>query len=731
MSEERFKHLRHRAEEQLSVGKTQIENLDRANLESLTHELMVHQIELEIQNEELRISRADAEEARDRYLDLFDFAPVGYFTLDGHNLVIEANLSGCQLLKIDRSRLLKQTFTRFILPEDGDKFYFQRRKVMESGTRLTVELQMQKEDGTPFYARIDGLKVGEEGLRLAISDITQLKELNIALSESEEKYRRIIDNSRDLIFEVNLAGDLIYVSPSVIDLLGYDQSQLIGSSIWTLIHPEDLPKIRRLTQRNVADKYQVPGGVDFRVRHMSGDWRWHNGKGKTARDINGAPLTFVGISRDITENKKMEQLLKDNEERFRSVFDHVNDGIMIVDLKTRRLNRCNNAMWKMLGYSPGEAATLEFSDVHPEKQLQIIEQNIQNGITRVSERELTRKDGSILFTEVTPSYITFSGQQYLVSVFRDITELKQLEEERQRSEKLESIGTLAGGIAHDFNNLLTGIIGNISLAKSSTESHGEIFEILEEAEKASLRARDLTQQLLTFSRGGEPVKTLFDVSKLIRDTTTFALRGSSVLAEFFLPDDLWRIEADEGQISQVIDNLVINAVQSMLQGGTINVSAGNQIIEEANSPHMAAGTYVHISIADQGIGIPEVHKSKIFEPYFTTKQKGSGLGLATSYSIIKKHQGYISFSSEPGKGTTFDIYLPASRMHVLSGNEASLSGPIAGTGTILVVDDEPMIRRLLNTVISRAGYKVEESASGEEAVAKYLKAKEGGLALLR
>ncbi|GAI02561.1 unnamed protein product, partial [marine sediment metagenome] len=212
--------------------------------------------------------------------------------------------------------------------------------------------------------------------------------------------------------------------------------------------------------------------------------------------------------------------------------------------------------------------------------------------------------------------------------------------------KLESVGILAGGIAHDFNNFLMAILGNISVAKMYTEPGDKIGERLTEAEKASLRARDLTKQLLIFSYGGAPIKKILSIAEVIKDSALFALRGSNVRCQFSLPADLWPVEIDEGQIGQVINNLVINADQALPEGGIIEVCAENITIDANYGFPVKEGEYIKISIKDQGIGIPEEHLTKIFDPYFTTKQKGSGLGLATTYSIIKNHQGYITLESK-------------------------------------------------------------------------------------
>ena len=308
---------------------------------------------------------------------------------------------------------------------------------------------------------------------------------------------------------------------------------------------------------------------------------------------------------------------------------------------------------------------------------------------------------------------------------RDITDRKKAEKEILKSHKLESLGVLAGGIAHDFNNLLTGILGNIDLAKLSLSPGDNIFEILTEAEKASLRARDLTQQLLTFSRGGAPIKKAISIRRLIEDSIEFTLRGSNVRCNLSIVDGLWPVEVDEGQISQVIQNLIINADQAMPGGGIVKVRCENITVEKECPLHITKGKYVKVEITDQGVGIPEEYLHKIFDPYFTTKEKGSGLGLAISYSIVKKHRGLITVKSEISTGTTCCIYLPASKKKILKKKESEKL-LLAGKGKILVMDDEAIITDVACEMLKHLGYEAAFARSGEDVLEIYKREKASG-----
>ena len=312
-----------------------------------------------------------------------------------------------------------------------------------------------------------------------------------------------------------------------------------------------------------------------------------------------------------------------------------------------------------------------------------------------------------------------------VLVSRDITDKRRIEEEMLKVEKLESIGVLAGGIAHDFNNILTAVIGNISLTKQYAEAHSQLHQKLEEIEKASFRARDLTQQLLTFSKGGAPVKKVLLLDRIFYDAAVFALGGSNVGMEFNAPDALWPVEADEGQCSQVVNNFVLNAIQAMPNGGVLNVTMENATLSSEEALPLPAGQYVKIELEDHGTGIPKENLGRIFDPFFTTKKTGSGLGLATSYAIVEKHGGYITVDSVQGQGTLFTLYFPVSEKK-LDRRPARRQEIAQGTGHILVMDDEEIIRSVVGDILKAVGYSVSFARDGQEMLDTYAAAENNG-----
>ncbi len=304
-----------------------------------------------------------------------------------------------------------------------------------------------------------------------------------------------------------------------------------------------------------------------------------------------------------------------------------------------------------------------------------------------------------------------------------------LQADLARAAKLESLGLLAGGIAHDFNNLLTVLMGNISLIRLDGGLADESNRSLAQAEKAAVRARDLTQQLLTFAKGGAPIRTAVSLGDVVREVAEFALHGSKVRGQFDVPAELWSANADKSQIAQVVQNIVINAVQAMPDGGIVHFALSNRQIGSEMGPVLAPGRYVRIDFTDHGPGISAADLGRIFDPYFTTKTHGSGLGLATVHSIIKKHAGHITAESVPGQGTTLHVWLPAAEADVPPAKPlfaAGARGAPAGGARVLVMDDEQFICNLACSILKRYGYSAVAVNDGAAAVAEYARARAGG-----
>ncbi len=426
---------------------------------------------------------------------------------------------------------------------------------------------------------------------------------------------------------------------------------------------------------------------------------------------------------DISERKRSEAALQESEEKYRNLFHQSSDGIVLYDLSGRILD-VNEKSLQLLGYSRSELLDMNIFELHPasfrersEAVLDRIEREKQINF----EGEFLTKQGSVFPAEVSCNLFTLGGREVIQGIVRDISERKKMEAEQQRIGKLESLGVLAGGIAHDFNNLLTAILGNINIVKKESKPGTLVFERAEKAEKASLRAKGLTKQLLTFTRGRKPAKMTASLKRIIRDSAEFALTGTNVKCGFSIAEDLWFADVDVDQIGQVINNLALNAVQAMPEGGMIRIGASNVTDPPIAGGKLAPGRYVRIVVEDEGVGIAGEDLSKIFDPYFTTKEKGSGLGLASAYSILRQHGGRITANSVEGKGATFEVYLPASSKSVRNVHDRKERG-FCGRGRILVMDDETFVLDVAGKMLGQMGFEAVYAKDGAAAVDLYRKA---------
>ncbi len=440
-------------------------------------------------------------------------------------------------------------------------------------------------------------------------------------------------------------------------------------------------------------------------------------------------LTAAYMQYDGAERRRQaEAALQGEKERLRVTLGSIADGVITTDTSGNVL-LLNRAAESMTGWSEAEAAGRHIREIFPaldEKSRAPLPNpaEIVLGSGGVSDASLglilLARDGTERTVAESAAAIRDQNSRVIGAalVFRDITERRRLQKELLKASKLESVGLLAGGIAHDFNNILSVVLGNVSLCKMLAPPVGAFAERLEQAEKGCLRARELTQQLLTFAKGGSPIRKAASIVEIVHESTAFACRGSNIVCENEASSNLWPVEVDEGQISQVFNNLVINAVQAMPDGGTLRTTMENCEIADGSALHVAPGRFVHITVKDTGAGIQRENLGRIFDPYFTTKKGGSGLGLATAYAIIQKHQGNISVESAEGQGTTFHIYLPASQSQIAPKVVEAAVAP-SGGGRLLVMDDETAILDLARASLRHLGYEVETARHGGEAIEKF------------
>ncbi|HYP15723.1 MAG TPA: PAS domain S-box protein [Opitutus sp.] len=473
--------------------------------------------------------------------------------------------------------------------------------------------------------------------------------------------------------------------------------------------------------------------LDFesRLHHMHVRWWMERGDG--GLDLRQAVMVFV----DLTELKQAEAALAAEKERLAVTLRAMAEGVITTDVEGR-VQYLNPAAAAFTCCEPEAAIGRPVSEVcrfeneRTGERVEVPVRRVAQGdvvLQLPTRTKLTVENGPSRLVEgcCAPIHSAESTVIGTVLVFRDVTEHERLEQELVRATKLESVGILAGGIAHDFNNILTAVMGNVALAALEVDPASDAARSLHEAEKATLRARDLTQQLLTFAKGGEPVRAAVQLDAIVREMTTFTLHGSRVRAVYDFAGDLWPADADKGQIGRVVQNLVLNAVQAMPEGGTVKISLRNERIDGLSRLALAPGDYVQIAISDTGVGIKPEHLSRIFDPYFTTKQMGSGLGLAAVYSIVNKHRGTIDVESHLGSGTTFRIWLPASQRPAEDGSgERTLSRAVSLKGRLLFMDDEESIRQMASMLLRRFGFEVVCAPDGAEAVRLYRQAHEDG-----
>ncbi|MDX2494576.1 MAG: cache domain-containing protein [Desulfuromusa sp.] len=538
---------------------------------------------------------------------------------------------------------------------------------------------------------------------------------------SEDRYRNFFDNSMIGFFRSRLSdGMYLDVNETVAEVLGYKIDEIVGKMKATDLFQG------RLQRQTLLKRLKEEGSVtDFEEElSFSGGRKFF-----CSISVKAYPESdyMEGIVIDINERKQAEASLKESEERFRNMAELLPEPIFESNAELV-VTYANLRAVELFGFTEEDFAKgLSATDMFAPEELQKVVENtaaqFRGEKKKRTEYRCMRKDGSTFPALFHVGPIVKDGKPCgLRGVVVDLTEQKRAEEEILKLRKLESVGVLAGGIAHDFNNLLAGLFGNIEMAKRSLSNEHKSYKYLDSAGMSMERATGLTQQLLTFAKGGDPIKETLSLEGVITETAKFSLRGSNVKLQLDIDPKLWLVDADKGQLSQVVSNLVINAKQAMPGGGSVMISAVNI--------KTAAGKQVQISVQDQGVGVAPQHLDKIFDPYFSTKQQGSGLGLASCYSIISKHNGTIVATSELNRGTTFTIILPAveeqKEQSVAVATDLLTTDSVADSARILVLDDEELVQQMSGSMLEEMGHQVDHAVDGEEAVEKYRLAHEEG-----
>jgi PAS domain S-box-containing protein len=648
---------------------------------------------------------------------------------------------GCVLLYREVFRIIRNSL---LVGYENEKEIRERRKAenelrkhqekLESIVEVrTLELQNKNTELNE--------EIAERGRREKIlSELLGLSKILSSTTDLQTTYRQVISLAQELLrFDFSTVMILTQERNALIptDTIGFSQSAIgtilelrdLGLSTYVVQEKKPAAVVDFKTEKRFAvpsfiEKYTISSALG--VPMMIGDEVFGVLIGHTLqqRKFTDAEVslyqTMANQAAVAIKNAMHLHSLAASERKFRTLFDSTHDAIMIYDLEGA-LIEVNKVTCDRLGYSraellqmkPGQFVAPQYAALIPERM-----QKLKEVEKAIFETAHVSKDGSVVPIELSLQRIEYENRPALLGVARDIAQRKKREEERLRTQKLESVGVLAGGIAHDFNNLLTGILGNISLAKLSAEAEGEIQKSLVDTEKAAWRARDLTQQLLTFAKGGAPLKSPSSIVDITRDSANFAIRGSRSVCAYDFAENLWFINVDLGQMGQVFQNLVINASQSMPEGGVIEIRGRNVELQKGDVPQLGAGKYVAIAVQDHGAGIEKMHWEKIFDPYFSTKRDGSGLGLAVVYSIVKNHDGHISLQSETGQGTTFTLFLPAITPERQE-EEPVDDKVFAGRGKVLFMDDEELIRDVAVQILQKLGFAPYLARDGGEAIKLY------------
>ncbi|MBN2546063.1 MAG: PAS domain S-box protein [Spirochaetes bacterium] len=501
-----------------------------------------------------------------------------------------------------------------------------------------------------------------------IENQRKLKEAQTAREESENRYRSFVQNFQGIAYRTDLNFVPIFLHGAVEQITGYSEEDFMTKkiSINGIIHPEDVLKVKENFD-NIKFLPDYSFALEYRIIRKDREIKWIYELATNICDKSGKPAYIQGSIYDITDRKKAEDELFSEKERLSAIIKSINDGMIVTDLNGKIL-LMNNVAEELTGWNISDATGISLNKVYKialtdkdREQYNYFETLInKNDDSDLFNKILISKDGleRIIIDSASIIYDKNNNINGLVLVFRDVTEKQKMEEELQKANKFDSLSTFAGGIAHDFNNLLAVIMGNLSLVLLNLNPEEENYSILTESKNAIKQAKDLSKQLVSYSKGAMADKKEINIIDIINNSVSFLLRKTNIKVSVKLPDIIPSILADEGQIIQVFNNLILNAKDAMPDGGKLKIIG--EIIELKNqySVPLKAGNYFKIIVNDNGPGISEKLKLKIFDPYFTTKDTGTGLGLAICYSIIKKHDGHITVESKEKQGTTFYIYLP-------------------------------------------------------------------------
>ncbi|HEX7572356.1 MAG TPA: PAS domain S-box protein, partial [Bacteroidota bacterium] len=677
-------------------------------------------------------------ESEERYRELFENANDIIYTHDLAGNITSINKGAEKAIGYTLDEALKRNILSVLAPEHVDVVRQMMSRKGAEGSQTQYELEIVSKDGRRVLIEVStqiiyrgGKPVGVQGIA---RDITERKRTEEDSRRTNELFRSAFEEAPGGMCLVSPEGRFLRVNNAFCRMLERPESELLALSFLDVTHPEDRSASREWVGKILAGE-EVPKTLEKRYLLKSGHVLWGIVGSFLLRSEDGAPLFFITHIQDITERKRAEEALRESETRYRSIFNYGTDGIVIIDPEAATLIDFNQQACTQLGYTREEFGCLKISDIDLLEGTEEVKAHIQKVInTGYDEFETLHrtKHGEQRNMHVKAQDISIGGKSVHHCIWRDITDRKRAETEKeklqaqlQQAMKMEAVGRLAGGVAHDFNNLLTVITGysELLLQKIGKESpmHGEVEEI----KKAGDRAASLTQQLLAFSRKQIIEPKVLHLDSLVAEMHKMLTRliGEDIALQATTGKSLGSVKVDPGQFQQILMNLVVNARDAMPDGGKIVIETANVDLDEgycAIHPYVKPGRFVMLSVSDTGKGMSEEVKVHIFEPFFTTKEmgKGTGLGLATTYGVVKQAGGSIEVYSEVGKGTSFKIYLPRVEGEAAKPREFDLTMELpAGSGTVLLVEDEVMVRNLGVQILEHSGYRVMQAGNGDEAIA--------------
>jgi PAS domain S-box-containing protein len=625
---------------------------------------------------------------------------------------------------------------KYVHPDDWSRIEEAYRKRQKGEPLYTnYEIRVFRPDQSMIYLHISAVRIiykGKPAILTFAVDVTKRKEAEEALRESEELYRTAVESTNDGIAIVQY-GKYVYANPKLLQTIGRDAEDFIGQPLGVFTIPEDRDRVLRLYAANTANDGK-PLRYDMRVFKPDGSILTLDVSSVTVR-YKGRPA-LISFIMDVTERKKAEEALRQSEEKYRTIIESIEDDYFETDLEgtitfiNKPCDWTGRTREELIGMNHRQYASPEMAD----KVAAVFKQIYRDGVpARVTDYQVFHKDGGVCHLEMSVSLIRdASGSPVgFRGISRDVTDRLRMEEERKKlteqlyqAQKMEAIGTLAGGIAHDFNNLLMGIQGYASIMLLEVDAAHPFYDQLKAIQTLVQSGASLTKQLLGFARAGRYEVVATDLNDLIQKTVVlFGRTKKEIQIHEKYDEPLRTVEVDRGQIEQVLLNLFVNAWQAMPGGGSLYVETENVIFDKTSADlyDVPPGAFVKISVTDTGVGMDEKTRQRIFDPFFTTKGmgRGTGLGLASAYGIIKGHGGMIRVYSEKGHGTTFNIYLPASAKQAQIPQTGADAHPAGGRETILLVDDEDVITEVAGRLLRELGYTILTASSGEQALEIY------------